>query len=65
VELFRIDADPGEVRNLAPGDPGAVAELSGQLEGIEELHPPLFDRDARAELSEDTENALRALGYLP
>jgi arylsulfatase A-like enzyme len=65
VELFRVDSDPQELDDLAGEDPERVAALRDELGRIEEAHPPLYDRDARAELREDTEDALRALGYLP
>lgn len=65
VELFDVEADPGELRNLAGAEPERVEALRRRLARIRDEHPPRFDRDARAELSDETEEALRALGYLP
>ena len=65
VELFDVETDPGELRNLAGAEPERVEALRRRLARIRSEHPPRFDRDARAELSDETEEALRALGYLP
>jgi choline-sulfatase len=65
VELFDLENDPGELHNLAEAQPERVEALKRQLAEIRRQHPPRFDSAARAKLSDDTEEALRALGYLP
>ena len=43
VELFDLDADPGETRNLAERNPDKVAELRERVIKLaEEMAPPLF-----------------------
>ena len=64
VWLFDLEADPGEGSDLAAAEPERVAGLAGRLARIAESLPPLYDPEARAELSPETEEALRALGYL-
>ncbi len=65
VELFRVDTDPGELTDLARDEAERVEALRAELARVRASHPPLFERDARAELSEEARDALRALGYLP
>jgi hypothetical protein len=64
VELFDLAADPGELENLAAAEPERAAALGERLAAIVRARPPLYDPDARADLSPETEEALRALGYL-
>ena len=64
LELFDLAADPGELTDLAPADPERAAALSDRLATIATARPPLYDPEARADLSPETEEALRALGYL-
>jgi arylsulfatase A-like enzyme len=64
VELFDLEADQGELRNLAPELPGLSRSLAEHLERIAAARPPLFDPDERAALTPETEESLRALGYL-
>jgi hypothetical protein len=66
VEIFDLSRDPGELSNLAPGDPALAGRLSQRLRAVVAAHPPRFDEeaDARAELPAETEEALRQLGYL-
>ena len=63
-ELFDLEADPDELENLAQARSPQVEALVGRIEEITSTHPPLFRADSRAELREETEEALRALGYL-
>ncbi len=65
VELFDVERDPGELQDLGPTAPQRVEELRRLLSRVQAEHPPRFDAAARAELDDDTEEALRALGYLP
>jgi arylsulfatase A-like enzyme len=63
-ELYDLDADPGERHDLASQQPERGAELRAKLAAARAALPPLYDDAARAEISEETEQALRALGYL-
>lgn len=65
VELFDLERDPGELQDLAPTAPERVEELRRLLSRVRAEHPPRFDAAARVEIDADTEEALRALGYLP
>lgn len=61
-ELYDLDADAGELHNLAlNGHPG-VAKLAGLLSRWEKSHPPLQPLPV-ANAGED-QRALRALGYV-
>ncbi len=64
VELYDLEADPEELSGLATRAPERVAQLREQLEAVEAAHPALFDPGERARLSDETRDALRALGYL-
>jgi arylsulfatase A-like enzyme len=64
-QLFDLESDPHELHDLAAKEPERVGSLRSALERVTESAPPLFQADARAELSEETEEALRALGYIP
>ncbi len=64
IELYDLDADPGELRDLAALESPAASRLRDGLEGVASEYAPLYDVDERAELGEDTEQALKALGYL-
>jgi arylsulfatase A-like enzyme len=63
-ELFDVARDPGELANLSGHSAAVAGALGERLDEIARLHPPLFDVEARAVLDADTEQALRALGYL-
>ncbi len=63
-ELFDLARDPGELANLSAESADVAGALAERLEEIVRLHPPLFDAKERAVLDSDTEEALRALGYL-
>lgn len=68
VELFDLDADPGESTNLAPGHPEVVAALQARAEALaREMAPPLFygaalDAALSAPLATPGGEALRRLG---
>jgi arylsulfatase A-like enzyme len=64
VELYRLDRDEAELVDLAAAEPDRARALADRLEQISRARPPRFDADARAELTPQTEEALRALGYL-
>jgi len=63
-ELYNLSADPQERRNLAEEDPQRAAALREQLARRVAALPPLYEQGARAEVSDETERSLRALGYL-
>lgn len=68
-ELYDLEADPKERRNLAVGRPEITCEMRRLL--AREIHrgrrhPYLSDVDGvpRIEMSEEVERTLRSLGYL-
>ena len=63
-ELYDLAQDPKEARDLAAIEPELVGQLQQRLAEVHETHAPLFDEAARADLSEETREALRELGYL-
>ena len=63
-QLFDIARDPGELTNVVTRSADVARGLAERFDEIARLHPPLFDANERAVLDADTEEALRALGYL-
>jgi arylsulfatase A-like enzyme/Flp pilus assembly protein TadD len=62
-ELYDLEADPGETRNIAAEQPATVAVLRGKLQALL-THNPFTRQDAGAgNLSPDVQEKLRALGY--
>jgi arylsulfatase A-like enzyme/Flp pilus assembly protein TadD len=62
-ELYDLETDPGEIRNIAAEQPATVAVLRGKLQALL-THNPFTRRDAGAgNLSPDAQEKLRALGY--
>jgi choline-sulfatase len=62
-ELYDLEADPGETRNLAAQQPATVAVLQEQMQALL-AHNPFTRQDAGAgNLSPDAQEKLRALGY--
>ena len=64
-ELYRLDDDPMETRNLADGEPTADLrrlhrELQGWMKGSDWIRRPASEIEAQ---SQETLKALRALGY--
>lgn len=59
-ELYRVDRDPGETRNLAATETLQMSRMAARLEAMAGSHDPLA---ARTELDPGTEERLRALGY--
>ncbi len=63
-ELYDLHSDPGELHNLYPEEPAAARPLEGALEAV------VTDSKGRAltaptrEIDRETEDMLRALGYL-
>jgi arylsulfatase A-like enzyme len=63
VELYDLEADPGELEDLSVDAPEARRLREG-LAAASAALPPLYDPGSRAQLGEGTAEALRALGYL-
>jgi arylsulfatase A-like enzyme len=63
-QLFDLSRDHGENSDLAADDPETRDRLRDQLAEFERQNPPLFDASIRADLSPETRESLRALGYL-
>lgn len=63
IELYDLDADPAEVRDLAGTNPARVAELTAQLDAWLDAHRPGAPTIAPA-VRDDTMDDLRALGYV-
>jgi arylsulfatase A-like enzyme len=64
LELYDLEADPGERADLAVSDAQRADALRAEVARRAAALPPLYDEAARAEMSEETERALRGLGYL-
>jgi arylsulfatase A-like enzyme/predicted Zn-dependent protease len=63
-ELFDLENDPGETRNLAEREPGTVAELRARLAEIDAATKPLAGGAAPVEEDQEALRKLSALGYL-
>src|SRR5450631_2561474 len=62
-ELYDLETDPGETRNIASQQPAAVAVLQEKMQALL-AHNPFTRHDAGAgNLSPDAQEKLRALGY--
>jgi arylsulfatase A-like enzyme len=63
-ELFDLANDPAELHDLSTLEPERVAELVAKLRSEAASRPPRYEEADRPELRPETEEALRALGYL-
>jgi hypothetical protein len=63
-ELFDLANDPAELHDLSTLEPERVAELVAKLRSEAARRPPRYEDADRPELRPETEEALRALGYL-
>jgi arylsulfatase A-like enzyme/Flp pilus assembly protein TadD len=62
-ELYDLEIDPGETRNIAAGQPATVAVLQEKMQAFL-AHNPFTRQDAGAgNLTPDAQEKLRALGY--
>ncbi len=62
-ELYDLESDPGETRNIATQQPAMVAVLREKMQALL-AHNPFTRQDAGAgNLSPDAQEKLRALGY--
>jgi arylsulfatase A-like enzyme len=63
-ELFDLEKDPEELHDLAAEEPKLVRSLDAKLRATVESRPARYPEASRAELRPETEDALRALGYI-
>ena len=66
VELFDLSEDPEELNNLHTAKPDVAAQLDAQLSTLLSERPPLYPEPEpeSLELSKETQEALRAMGYI-
>ena len=64
AELYDIEADPGETRNLADGERPVVRQLRAELAALDATVKPAATGSAPVEEDEETMRALAALGYI-
>jgi arylsulfatase A-like enzyme/tetratricopeptide (TPR) repeat protein len=62
-ELYDLEADPAETKNLAAGEPKTVADLKGRLAAVVRSEGVSLEAAAR-ELSAEEKARLRSLGYV-
>jgi choline-sulfatase len=62
-ELYDLDADPGETRNLAAEQPATVEVLQGKMRALLAHNPFAHEESSAGNLSPDAQEKLRALGY--
>jgi arylsulfatase A-like enzyme/Flp pilus assembly protein TadD len=62
-ELYDLEADPGEMRNIAGEQPAAVAVFRKKIEALLSRSPFARADAGAGNLSPDAEEKLRALGY--
>jgi arylsulfatase A-like enzyme len=63
-ELFDLSKDPAELNDLYMREPERAEALLAKLRAEAARHPPQYSEVDRPELRPETEEALRALGYL-
>jgi arylsulfatase A-like enzyme len=63
-ELYDLEADPGETRNLADRDPAGTRALLDQLEDWQRTAEDLTIETGEAEYDDATLDRLRGLGYI-
>ena len=62
-ELYDLQADPGETKNIAAEQPAAVAVLKEKLQQVLAHNPFSRAKSGGANLSPEAQEKLRALGY--
>jgi Tfp pilus assembly protein PilF len=62
-ELYDLEADPGETRNIAAEQPATVAVLREKLQALLARNPFTRQDAGAGNLSPDAQEKLRALGY--
>jgi len=63
VELYDLEADPGETKNLAPEQPATIAVLREKLQAFLANNPFARQNTSAGNLNPDAQAKLRALGY--
>ncbi len=63
IELFDLEKDPGELRNLAKQEPQRLERMQGALHAALRKMAPSGDTAKGATLSPEQEERLRSLGY--
>jgi arylsulfatase A-like enzyme/Tfp pilus assembly protein PilF len=63
-ELYDVEADPGETKNLAENEPDLLRSMRAALERLEEEIGPAPDSPAPLEEDEETLRKLASLGYV-
>jgi arylsulfatase A-like enzyme len=63
-QLFDLENDPAELHDLSTREPERVEELVAKLRAEVARRPPEYSEADRPDLRPETEEALRALGYL-
>lgn len=63
-ELFDLQEDPGELRNLSEERPELLARMSERLDETMAQYGAKAGTEERIELDEDSIERLRSLGYL-
>ena len=64
AELYDVESDPGETRNLADTERRVVRDLRGELAALDATVQPAASGSAPVEEDEETMRALAALGYI-
>jgi choline-sulfatase len=62
-ELYDLESDPGETRNVVAQQPATVAVLKEQLQKLLAHNPFSIENTGSGNLSPDAQEKLRALGY--
>ena len=62
-ELYDLETDPGEARNIAAEQPATVAVLHEKLQALLAHNPFTQEQASAGNLSPDAQEKLRALGY--
>ncbi|MDE0884869.1 MAG: sulfatase [Myxococcota bacterium] len=64
TELFDLEADPEELDNLKTSRPDLRVLLEARLDELHGERPPLYPEPGNLELRKETEDSLRAMGYI-
>lgn len=62
VELYDLQEDPGELRNIAEQNPGRVAQLQGMIPALKQGNLEEYEA-LSGEINEEISEQLQALGY--
>lgn len=64
AQLFDVEADPGELEDLATRRPEDVVRLRSRLDRVLAMRVARYDPALSSDLDQETEAALRELGYI-